>query len=80
MLRRWRETVAPEEVILHVGDVALGPVDGLREHLVTPAWDLIHDQDTWDQFLFSLGYAPHTTDEQLFIQRERARKPLAYSE
>lgn len=27
LIRRWNETVAPQDVVLHLGDVALGPID-----------------------------------------------------
>lgn len=28
LIRRWNETVAPEDVVLHLGDLALGPITG----------------------------------------------------
>ena len=27
LIRRWNETVSPTEVVLHLGDVALGPIE-----------------------------------------------------
>ena len=27
LIRRWNDTVRPDEVVLHLGDVALGPIE-----------------------------------------------------